>query len=128
MNPSGTDISKKERIRPRRLHLHVQVPLRDVISVRVWLDVGVAQGRRVLREFDCARWKGERRQMVGSSVFKEGCYTHRKEFELIRQGKNIEDTKPGPYQETAVAERVPCHTESRLKIGLGRVSEVRTAE
>src|SRR5579864_2502778 len=32
----------------RKLLLHVQVPLHDVIAARVWLDVAVAQARRSL--------------------------------------------------------------------------------
>src|SRR5260370_42588492 len=107
MNASRTYIPKEQRTRLGRLHLQIEVPLCNVISVRMWLDIGVAQGCRVLRELNRACGEGQRRKVIGCSVFKERRYAQREKFELVRQGKNIEESGAGTHHKTPIAEGVP---------------------
>src|SRR4029077_10827381 len=137
-------ITDRGRQAGRDLPLHVEVPLLDVIALglrfhksggeHTSLQRRVASRLRWLHPAECTGWIGAQNPNAGQRVGcrgSHGAYQEKRRLdallgvEVSRQRQDVEYRGAATDSHLPVAARVPGKTESRLKIMLGGVREIR---
>src|SRR5579872_6468890 len=106
--------------------LHVEIPLHDVVALRIVLE------ERTLRRGRGEQWgtaseECSRTRVTDCAGSEEGCCHHIGDHKLIRQRQNVEQSKPAANGRLAVSEWIPSKADAGCKISKRWVPEARIA-
>src|SRR5207244_3146124 len=129
MHATRTHVTKPQAEVLGKLALCRQIPLQDVIAMRVRLEVSLA--KRVGRcgnDIECSGWKGARRQIRSTSQTIKGCGEEFIELDDVGQRQYVEDSEPSAQRRLAIAEWVPGDSYTRLKVASRGVGKQRITQ
>ena len=124
MHAARTHVTKPQAEVLSNLALRRQIPLQDVIAMRMRLEVRLA--KRVGRggdDIECRGWKGARRQIRSASQTVKRCGEEFIELDDVGQRQYVEDSEAPAQRRLAIAEGVPGDSYTRFKVascGVGK--------
>src|SRR6202011_4112420 len=103
-----TDIANPQVEILSHLSLGRQVPLHDVIAMRVRLKICLPKRvRRCGDDIERLSWKGAGRQIRSASKLIKGCGKELSELDEVRQGQHVKNSEAPTQHGLSIAEWIP---------------------